>query len=55
MKFGIPAETRPDEIRIAATPETIKKRAASVHHTVNVQSGAGAGIPDGHYIAFALV
>ncbi|MBX9810602.1 MAG: NAD(P)(+) transhydrogenase (Re/Si-specific) subunit alpha, partial [Burkholderiales bacterium] len=51
MKLGIPAETRPAETRVAATPETVKKLTASGHHTVFVQSGAGAGasIPDEHY------
>jgi NAD(P) transhydrogenase subunit alpha len=39
MKIGIPAETRPGETRVAATPETVKKLAA--HHQVLVQSGAG--------------
>ena len=39
MRIGIPAETRPGETRVAATPETVKKLAA--HHQVLVQSGAG--------------
>ncbi len=48
MKFGIPAETRPQEKRVAASPETIKKLTAAGHHTVLVQSCAGvaASIPD---------
>jgi NAD(P) transhydrogenase subunit alpha len=48
MKFGIPAETRAGETRVAATPETVKKLTAAGHHTVLLQSGAGAGanIPD---------
>ena len=48
MKFGIPAETRPQEKRVAASPEIIKKLTAAGHHTVLVQSGAGvaASIPD---------
>ncbi|MEN9867250.1 MAG: Alanine dehydrogenase/PNT, N-terminal domain, partial [Pseudomonadota bacterium] len=25
MRIGIPAETRPGETRVAATPETVKK------------------------------
>ena len=41
MKFGIPAETRSQEKRVAASPETIKKLTAAGHHTVLVQSGAG--------------
>ena len=28
MRIGIPAETRPGETRVAATPETVKKLAA---------------------------
>ena len=53
MKFGIPAETRTHEKRVAASPETIKKLTAAGHHTVLVQSGAGvaASIPDEQYAA----
>ncbi len=40
MKIGIPAETRPGETRVAATPETIKKYVAATHQVI-VQSGAG--------------
>ena len=40
MRIGIPAETRPGETRVAATPETIKKLVAAKHHVI-VQSGAG--------------
>ena len=40
MKIGIPAESRPAETRVAATPETVKKLAA--RHQVMVQTGAGA-------------
>ncbi|MBI3712310.1 MAG: Re/Si-specific NAD(P)(+) transhydrogenase subunit alpha [Burkholderiales bacterium] len=40
MKIGIPAETRPGETRVAATPETVKKYVAAKHQ-VMVQSGAG--------------
>ncbi|MCW5605007.1 MAG: Re/Si-specific NAD(P)(+) transhydrogenase subunit alpha [Burkholderiales bacterium] len=52
MKFGIPAETRPGEKRVAATPETIKKLTAAGHHAVLVQAGAGTGanIPDQQYV-----
>ncbi|MFD2367095.1 Re/Si-specific NAD(P)(+) transhydrogenase subunit alpha [Pseudoduganella sp. GCM10020061] len=51
MKIGIPAETRPGETRVAATPETVKKLAAK--HQVIVQSGAGlhASVPDEAYAA----
>ena len=40
MKIGIPAETRPGETRVAATPETVKKLVAAKHQVI-VQSGAG--------------
>jgi NAD(P) transhydrogenase subunit alpha len=48
MRIGIPAETRPGELRVAATPETVKKLLATGHHTVLVETGAGmaASIPD---------
>ena len=51
MRIGIPAETRPGETRVAATPETVKKLAAK--HQVVVQSGAGAqaSITDDAYAA----
>ncbi len=53
MKFGIPAETRTHEKRVAASPETVKKLTAGAHHTVVVQAGAGsaASIPDDQYAA----
>lgn len=53
MKLGIPAETQAHETRVAATPETVKKLAASGQHSVLVQSGAGAGadIPDDQFAA----
>ncbi len=52
MKIGIPAETRPGETRIAATPETVKKLIAGKHQVI-VQSGAGvsASIPDEAFTA----
>jgi len=40
MKIGIPAETRPGETRVAATPETVKKLVAAKHQVI-VQSAAG--------------
>src|SRR5499427_4386004 len=48
MQIGVPAETRPGETRVAATPETVKKLAAGGRHAVLVQSGAGdaASVPD---------
>ncbi|MFC0254145.1 Re/Si-specific NAD(P)(+) transhydrogenase subunit alpha [Massilia consociata] len=51
MRIGIPAETRPGETRVAATPETVKKLAG--RHQVLVQSGAGvrAACPDQAYEA----
>jgi NAD(P) transhydrogenase subunit alpha len=53
MKFGVPAETHAGEARAAAAPETVKKLAASGHHTMLVQSGGGAGtsIPDERCVA----
>ncbi|SEQ84167.1 NAD(P) transhydrogenase subunit alpha [Nitrosomonas sp. Nm51] len=53
MHIGIPAETRGEETRVAATPETIKKYTAKGVHVVSVQSGAGAGasIPDSEFEA----
>jgi len=51
MRIGIPAETRPGETRVAATPETVKKLAA--RHQVLVERGAGlrAAAPDEAYAA----
>ena len=53
MQIGIPAEVRPGETRVAATPETVKKLAASGHHQLLVQSGAGvnASVPDEQFTA----
>src|SRR5476649_1027963 len=51
MRIGIPAETRPGETRVAATPETVKKLA--VKHQIVVQAGAGlaASVTDAAYAA----
>jgi NAD(P) transhydrogenase subunit alpha len=51
MRIGVPAESRPGETRVAATPETVKKLAAK--HEVIVQAGAGlhASVPDAAYAA----
>jgi NAD(P) transhydrogenase subunit alpha len=51
MRIGIPAETRPGETRVAATPETVKKLAK--HHDVTVQAGAGlmASVTDDAFAA----
>jgi len=53
MLIGIPRETRPGETRVAATPETVKKMAASDTHAIVVESGAGqaSSIPDADYVA----
>lgn len=53
MIIGIPRETRPGETRVAATPETVKKLAASGKHTIVVEAGAGAmsSIPESEYQA----
>jgi len=53
MRIGIPAEIRPGETRVAATPETVKKLTAGGHHTVMVQSGAGLGaaITDADFVS----
>ncbi|GAB7536626.1 Re/Si-specific NAD(P)(+) transhydrogenase subunit alpha [Burkholderia sp. 22PA0099] len=52
MKIGIPAETRPNEARVAATPDTVKRYVAQGHR-VSVQRGAGAlaSHPDDAYAA----
>lgn len=52
MKIGIPAETRPGETRVAATPETVKKLIAAKHQVI-VESGAGvaASITDESFVA----
>ncbi len=53
MRIGIPAEIRPGETRVAATPETVKKIAQGGRHTVLIQAGAGtrANFPDADYTA----
>ena len=53
MLIGIPRESRPGETRVAATPETVKKIAASGKHEVVVEAGAGSAssIPDAEYQA----
>jgi NAD(P) transhydrogenase subunit alpha len=53
MRIGVPAETRPGEARVAATPETVKKLVAGGKHQVLVQSGAGVGaaVPDAEFQA----
>jgi len=51
MIIGIPRETRAGETRVAATPETVKKLAASGAHTIVVEAGAGAAssLPDSEF------
>ncbi|MHA4868271.1 Re/Si-specific NAD(P)(+) transhydrogenase subunit alpha [Duganella sp. PWIR1] len=51
MRISVPAETRPGETRVAATPETVKKLAAK--HQILVQAGAGlaASVTDEAYVA----
>jgi NAD(P) transhydrogenase subunit alpha len=53
MIIGIPRETRAGETRVAATPETIKKLAASGKHALVVEAGAGtsSSIPDADFQA----
>jgi NAD(P) transhydrogenase subunit alpha len=53
MRIGVPAETRPGETRVAATPETVKKLTTGGKHQVLVQSGAGvnAAVPDADFQA----
>ncbi len=53
MRFGVPAELRPGETRVAATPETVKKLLAGGKHAVAVQAGAGtaASVPDAEFRA----
>ncbi|MGF1592846.1 MAG: Re/Si-specific NAD(P)(+) transhydrogenase subunit alpha [Kiloniellaceae bacterium] len=50
MKIAIPKERRPDEARVAASPETVKKLIA-LGFEVAVESGAGKGaaMPDEAY------
>src|SRR5512142_1712747 len=52
MRIGIPAETRAGETRVAATPETVKKRLAAGHQLMVRQgAGSGASIPDAEFQA----
>ncbi|HEX2886606.1 Re/Si-specific NAD(P)(+) transhydrogenase subunit alpha [Vineibacter terrae] len=52
MKIAIPKERRPNETRVAATPETVKKLKALGFDTI-VEAGAGeaAAYPDADYAA----
>ena len=51
MIIGIPREIRQGETRVAATPETVKKLAASGKHPLVVETGAGAhaSMPDADF------
>src|SRR5205809_1966560 len=53
MIIGIPRETRAGETRVAATPETVKKLAATGKHQLVVETGAGttSSIPDREFQA----
>jgi NAD(P) transhydrogenase subunit alpha len=53
MRIGVPAEIRPGETRVAATPETVKKLCTGGKHSVLVQAGAGvaAAVPDAEFQA----
>jgi H+-translocating NAD(P) transhydrogenase subunit alpha len=52
MHIGIPAETRANETRVAATPETVKKYVAQGHTvTIQASAGDGASFPDEAYTA----
>jgi H+-translocating NAD(P) transhydrogenase subunit alpha len=52
MHIGVPAETRPNEARVAATPETVKKYVGAGHR-VTIERGAGnaASFPDEAFAA----
>ena len=52
MRIGVPAEIKPGETRVAATPETIRKLVQN-GHTCLVQRGAGmaSSIPDADFEA----
>ncbi|MFJ5295462.1 Re/Si-specific NAD(P)(+) transhydrogenase subunit alpha [Pseudomonas sp. NPDC088368] len=56
MKIGVPAEIRPNETRVAATPDTVKKL-INAGHTLWVESGAGAAahFPDSAYVAAGAI
>ena len=52
MKIGIPRERRPNEARVAVSPDTVKKLIALGAEVV-VETGAGlsSAVPDGAYAA----
>ncbi|MDB5757971.1 MAG: transhydrogenase alpha subunit, partial [Burkholderia sp.] len=52
MRIGIPAETRPGETRVAATPETVKKLVTAGHQVVvQAQAGVSSSITDEAFTA----
>ncbi len=52
MKIAVPMERREKELRVAATPETVKKLIAAGHE-VKIEKGAGinSGILDGEFVS----
>lgn len=56
MRIGVPKESRADERRVAATPETVRKLKDRGHEVV-VEAGAGvaASIPDADFAAAGAV
>jgi NAD(P) transhydrogenase subunit alpha len=57
MRIGVPAEIRPGETRVAATPETVGKLVQKGRHACIVQSNAGAAasVPDASFQAAGAV
>lgn len=52
MKVGIPRETKPDEYRVAMTPDAIRELASDGHEVlVEVTAGKGAGFSADEYAA----
>ncbi|HKU95215.1 MAG TPA: NAD(P)(+) transhydrogenase (Re/Si-specific) subunit alpha, partial [Vineibacter sp.] len=50
MKIAIPKERRPNETRVAATPETVKKlKALGFDVVIEAGAGAAAAYPDADY------
>jgi NAD(P) transhydrogenase subunit alpha len=47
MKIGVPKERRPHELRVAASPDTVKRLVGDgIEVLVEKGAGAGARIPD---------
>src|SRR5687767_2931873 len=53
MRIGVPAEIRPGETRVAATPDTIRQFVQQGRHSCLVQTNAGtaSSIPDAEFEA----